>query len=440
MRNKLSATLICLSLALQAKAADTLKLTLSGAIQYALEHNEQIQASQLDITKANYRIKEITASGFPQLNGSADFRDNVKLPVFVFPDPMTGEQKPIKVGTRYQVTGGLQLNQLIFDGSYFVGLKAAKEYKALAIRTHQKNEQDLKVNVAKAYLLALISKENLTLLDENLKTLSQTLTETEAMYKEGFVESLEVERLKLTVSNLQVQKIKLQNAAEITLNLLKTYLGLELDMPLVLEENLEALYAKYLQEGKVLGVGNVNNRLELKILETQKSLYKLDVSKHKVQYYPSIRGFANYQEQFYGSKLTFDPWLNTFLYGVTIQVPIFSSGMKIHQTRQAKITLQQAELNYNYTANMLKMERVKAEKEYNISLSMLEIQKANFELAKKINETTLKKYQEGVGSNLEVVTANQDLKNAQTNYLEAIYEVLTNRLNLIIANGDNVSF
>lgn len=415
--------------------ADTLTLTLQKAITYGVDNNLELKSSRLELDKARYRVNEIRSTGLPQFNASLDFRDQFRLPVFVFPDPVSGEQTPIQVGTKYQVIGGLQASQLIFDGTYFLGLKAAKEYKALAAKINLKTEQDVKVAIAKTYFLALVTHENIQLLEQNIKTLESSFSEIKALYKEGFVEEIEVERMQLALSNLQVQKAKLYQGKEKIEMLLKTYLNISLETPIKLSDNLYELYTKSTEVSQ-----SSSPRIELQILENQLALSRLDETKYKVMRYPSISGFMNLQEQYYGNDLALTPRFTSALWGMSMRIPLFSSGVNAYQLKQAQLTVRQNEFNYRYTAERLSMEKWNANSEYVLAQSMVAVQKENYELAVKIQKTAQIKYQEGVGSNLEVVNAAQELKSAQTNYMEAIYDLLVSKINLQTANGQSLEF
>lgn len=420
------------------QAQDTLKLSLQQSIDLATKQNLELKSSLLDIDKANFKIKEITGTGLPQISGGVEFRNQIQLPVFVFPDPVSGEQKPIQVGTKYSTVGQLSLNQLIFDGSYFVGLKAAKEFRELAMQSHSKNERDLKVNVTKAYYLALISSQNLSLIQVNESTLENSLKETESLYKEGFVEQVDVDRIRLALNNLRVQKRKMEDGTEAGLMLLKVYLGIDPSSPIALTETIEALNETS-QEPAFMGQTDAEqNRLELKLLQQQIEMNKLDLQRYKVQRYPSIRGFVNYQEQFFGNSLTFDPWFTTSLWGLSIGIPIFSSGVQSNKIKQARASVTQSQYIFDYAKSMYKMERLKLERDYQTSKQLAANQKENFELAQKIYNIASIKLKEGVGSNLELLNANQELRAAQTAYLESIYTLMLNKLNLQIATGQNL--
>lgn len=426
----------------QMSASDSLSLDLRSALQYAADHNLKIRSERLELLKANARIKEITGTGLPQISASVDFRDQLQLPVFVFPDPATGEQTPISVGTKYQSVGTLSVNQLIFDGTYFIGLKAAKEYKELTKRLLNQNERDLQVNVSKAYCLALVSQKNLELIEQNIETLRLTFAETQSLYHEGFVEALDVDRTRLSLSNLNAQKSKIEDAYHAAMMLFKFHAGIDLNTPVLLTEDLTLLFnSAYLsdQEFPSSDAHTETNRPEFKVMEQQIEMNALDVSRYKAQRYPTVRGFANYQEQFFGDRLNFDPWFTTSFWGLGVQVPIFSSGVNKNQIKQAAITLEQSKLDLAYGKELLRMERLNAQREFITSGKRADDRIKNYELAKEITQVTTAKYKLGVGSNLEVMNANQELKTAQTLYFEAMYELLIAKINLQVALGEPIN-
>ncbi len=408
------------------------------AVDYAMQNNKNILSSRLDIDKAHYKIREIRATGAPLLYGGFEFRDQLELPVFVFPDPNTGEQTPIQVGTKYSTSASFRANQLIFDGSYFIGLKAAKEYRALTMNAHKINERDLKVNVIKSYFLVLISRENVLLLQKNIEALQALLEETSVMFKEGFVESLDVERLTLQLSNMKIQEAKVKNALEASLGVLKFYMGMEnTGTMIVLTDGLEKLYDHF--KNKDL-TSNGIFRPELQLLQSQIEMEKLDVQRYQTLLLPTVNGFFNYQRQFFGDQLNFDRLFNTSLWGLNVTIPITSSGVNKNRILQSKIGVEQAILKKEYTQNLFQMEMTNAQRDFRLADIHLLQQKENLWLAEKISNTTMIKYKEGVGSNMEVVNAGLELTRAQTNYMDAIYDFLLHVLNMYITSGKEVEF
>jgi outer membrane protein TolC len=419
----------------QKKQSDTLKLSLAEAIQYALTNSPEQRNSLIEIEKAKYKVNEVTGIGLPQIGTSFDFRDQFELPVFVFPDPLTGEQTPIQVGTKYQSVAGLTLNQLIFDGTFFLGLKAAKEYVNLSKEIHLKNERDLIANVIKSYYLVLISIENKNLLVQNLETLNNTLSETQALYKEGFVEELEVDRLKLAVSNLEVQHNKIQNQVLISEMFLKNFIGMNVEHSLVLTTDLDKLNETLQNPDVSILTENITNREEIRIMEQEYELSKLDLKRYQVSRYPTLRGFVNYQEQTFNNEFKFNPWYSTGMWGLSLNIPLFDGGSTKSRINQARLSVIQAENKMDYAINQFKTDYLKSRQEYMTAIETSRLQKANFDLAQKIFRITEIKYKEGVGSNLELMHANQELKNAQTNYLNAVYDLLIAKLNIQISSG-----
>jgi outer membrane protein len=420
------------------QSTDTLNLSLAEAVRQSLNNNPEQRNSLMEVQKAKYKVNEITGYGLPQVGASFEFRDQFELPVFVFPDPVTGEQTPIQVGTKYQNVAGLSLNQLIFDGTYLLGLKAAKEYVNLAQRIHEKNERDLMSNVIKSYYLVLISKENKQLIEQNLETLRKTLTETTAMYKEGFVEELDVDRIKLAVSNLEVQYNKIQNQVLVSELFLKNILGISIEQPLKLTTDLNKLNQSLESPETNILTENVVNRSELRILEQQYEMNKLEMRKEKISRYPTIRGFLNYQEQNFSDEIKFNPWYSTAMWGVSVNIPIFDGGSTKSRINQTRLSMMQMENTMQYSLSQMRTEFVRAKQDYLTAIETAKMQKANFELAQKIFKITETKYKEGVGTNLELINANQELKTAQTNYLNSVYDLLVAKLNVQIASGQSI--
>ncbi|SMO77764.1 TolC family protein [Solitalea koreensis] len=432
---------------------------LDECIKYAHEHQSQVLNAQLDQQIAAAKVKETIGIGLPQVNGTLSFQDYIKSPVILFPNFQYStykvlEDEKVKNGDgntisippdvqpvleasfqqKYNAAAGVQLNQLLFDGQYLIGLKATNVYKELSSKNTSRTKIETAVAVSKAYYSTLVTVERLKLLTANIERLQKILEETQAMNKNGFVEKIDVDRLSVQLNNLKTEKAKFDRLSVVNEYMLKFQMGMPINDQLKLKDEIATIQFEPVQVQDTL---NVTNRIEYSLLETQKHLSELDLKRNKVAVLPSVGGFATYNTSFQNpiAASLFDKAYPTFLVGLQINVPIFSGGQKKQRINQAKYALQQVENQMVNVKNGLALENKSANIVYANSLESMENQKRNMELAREILRVTKVKYSQGVGSSLEVTTAETDLKAAETNYIGALYDALVAQVDLKKASG-----
>ncbi len=410
----------------------TTRFSLKEAVDYAMQNHPEIKNKLLGEKYADAQVMETRAIGIPQVNGNVQFINNTQKQVFVFPNQM-GVNTPIRVGNNFTTTATIQASWLAFDASYFLGLRAAEAFTDLAKLQTDLNERDVAVNVTKAYYLVLITKENISLLEQNIKTLESALFQTEGYYTNGFAEKLDVDRLKLTISNLKVQFDGLKDQATITEKLLKLNMGMEVESSIELTDNLETLFKTIMEEK------NKNfdpkQRIEYQLLQSQLTLSNLDKKRYEVGKYPNVAFFANYQQNNFADKIDYSKWYGNSFWGFKIGVPIFSGFSNKAQLIKRDISIEQTINTIKSFENAANMEVSAALAKFNRSIQTIEIQKQNLALANEILKISSAKLKEGVGSNLEITNAQQEVKTSQTNYLNAIYDLLNAQIELKKAYG-----
>lgn len=411
----------------------TNSLTLEQAIAYAMEHNPNLQNKKLDVDYAKGQVLETTSIGLPQVNGSFNFQNNLELPVFVFPNPATGEQTPIRVGQKFNTTAGISVSQLIFDGQYLLGLKAAQEFVKMASSLEILSASQLKNQVTQTYLMVLLSAESMKLIEANLEMVKKTLEQTEALYKTGFAEKIDADRLRISKMNLETQLLSLKNQHDLSKDALKLTMGMPIENSIELTDKIEQLAV--IELSILNETADYKNRPEYTVLTTQQKLNDLNLKRYKVSMIPSLAAFYNYQQAFYGDELDFDPWFGTSLWGLNMSIPIFK-GMNT-KAQLDKVGVDILKTN-NDLANLkmaVSLEVNQHKSRYNTLLSNLEVQKQNVKLAEEVLAITLKKLENGMSGNLEVISAQTDLKTAQTNYIQSLYELALTRAQLNQALG-----
>lgn len=421
----------------QTGKSDTATLTLVQALDFAMANNADVKNAYADLAIANQTVKEVTAIGLPHLNGSIAWQDAIRKQVFVF--PVNNVPQPIRIGNKYTTQAALNFSWLLIDGTYFLGLKSAKQYTDLSKKISSKTETDVKVDVAKTYFMCLITKENISLVDATYNTLSKTYKEVSALNKEGFTEALDVDRLKLQMNNLEISRKKLRDQYEIMIGLLKSKIGMNQDQPLKLTDNIDAL------NNGVTGLDtsakvDLNARTDYQVLQQQLVLNKLNVKRYQYGKYPSLAAAMVYQQSNFGEKIDYsrDKWFDNSYLALQMNIPIYNGFSNDAKIQKAKIEQIKTENTIRKAENLIQLDVIQSRLKYIRAMEYVEQQKENLALAERILNTTTIKYNEGVGSNLELITANQDLKTTQTNYLSAVYDLLVAKLDYLIAIGQPI--
>ncbi len=441
MKYKYLTLLVCLVFGISAKAQQTdtvASFSLEQAIDYAQNHQVAVLNARIDEEIARNTVKQTIGIGLPQVSGNANFQDFIKLPTSLLPGEFFGQpgtQIPVQFGVKYQSLVGLELNQLLFDGSYLVGLQASKTYKELSNKNLKRTRIETAVAVTKAYYSVLVSNEQLSLLDANLERLRKSLSDTEAMFKNGFVEKIDVDRLTVLKNNLETERENVIRLLALNINLLKFQMGMTVNSQLTLTDSIASLQAD--QTVVPTDTAAYRSRIEYSLLETQKKLNEFDLKRYKSQFLPSLSAFGSTSLSFQSNNFSqlFDTNFPSTIIGVRLSVPIISGGIKLNQVRNAKLAILKTENDLINLQNGINLEVNQAQTTFLNSVKSLDNQKRNMELAQEVLRVTKIKYEQGVGSSIEVTTAETSLKESQNNYINALYDLMINRVNVDKALG-----
>jgi outer membrane protein len=425
-----------------AQQAEVVSITLKQAIETAKRNNQSHQNSRLDQEIAQKKIKEIRAIGLPQVNGEARFTYTPQIPKIGIPNPFPGPGQPeileFPQGIDYALNSSITASQLLFDGSFFMGLKAAKEFAMLSRYDTKRSEQQLENTVAKAYYMVLVTEESIKLIDANLATLEKTRNDVMATYKAGLTEKIDADRIELTYSNLTIAKRQATDARFLAYYNLKMQMGMRVKDSIVLAEDLKTLYETASAEPDIQAQLNYNNRPEYKMIEQQERLFQLDKNRYQYGYMPRLSAFAIHQQNAFGRE--FNPTFNRFfpgtLVGLNLSVPIFDGLDKSAKIQTAKINAQKTANDKAMLENIIEMEVFTARTNYNRTRDQLTQQQKNMQLADDIYKKISTKYANGLSSSLDLLSAERDLKEAQKNYLEAMYDYLVAKADLKKALGE----
>lgn len=430
----------------QEDTSAVMKLTLDKCIHLALEKNENIQIADLEIDAQKALAGEYLSAGLPQVDATANFNKNFIIrktfvPANIFdPTAPEGDVIELQFGTPYDGMIGLNLSQMIFDGSYFVGLKAAKTLTELSRRELVREKIDVVEAVVKAYYTILVNKVAQDLVVDNYNRLDTLLKETRIMFENGFAEKIDLNRTQVEFNNISTQLSNTQRLIEISEDLLKFQIGLPIEQKIEITERLSDLN---LSTDDILELEtSFSRRIEYSVLQTNMELQQIDMKNNKVQYLPQIDLVASWGMNAgvleanklvqWGDRMV---WPDYQLAGLSIYIPIFDGLMKSKKIQQNKLKIKQLNLQRLMLEKNITLEV--SEKRNNLlsGLEELESQKKNMDLAKEVYDHTKIKYQEGVGSNLEVIEADNAFKLSQTNYYNALYDALIAKVELEKALG-----
>ena len=428
----------------QLAAQKLVELKLADALTYALENNPSAKNARLELLISKATIKETTARGLPQVNGAYNLDYNPKIPVVFLPNqPPFGDPSipsdviPARFGVSYSSGLGVTVSQMIFDGSFFVGLRAAKTLLDLTNKDLKKAEIDVVENVKKAYFGVLVNQQRIRLAEANLSRIDTLLKETTALLEAGFVEKLDVSRVQVQRNNSYTQVQRSQTGLDISKQILKLQMGMPMEYEIALSESLEELSPKE-ETLELLGETGAE-RIELEQISTQLTLVGLDLKNNMSQYMPKIDFIGNARRSGAGNELdrVFNKsnWFGSSLVGVNMSIPIFDGFGKAARIQKNRVQINQIENQRTFLKESFKNELYTAKANLRNDLKLLEVQEENLQLATEVYQIARIKYKEGVGSNLEVVEADAALIQAEINYLGAIYDGLISKINLEKALG-----
>lgn len=428
----------------QVHAQEVVQLTLKDALEYAMENNVNTRNARLETLVSKATIKETTATGLPQITGAFNLDYNPSIPVVFLPNEppfgnpdIPGDVIPARFGISYSSGLAVNVKQMIFNGSFFVGLRAARTLEQLTDFDLKKAENDVVENVKKAYFGVLVSQERVKLGQANLARLDTLLKETKALNEAGFAEKIEVSRVQVQRNNAYTQFEQSIAAYQISQQILKLQMGMPMDYELALTETLTELNPE--AEIQELLTAEASGRVEMNQLETNIELAKLDLKNNLVQYMPTIDLNGNIRRSGAGNELNRvynkQNWFGSSLIGISMSIPIFDGLAKSARIQKNRIQISQLENQRNFLTESFKNEVFTAKTNLKNDFDLLEVQRENLDLATEVFRVAKVKYQEGVGSNLEVVDADAALIQAEINYLGAIYDGLISLVELEKALG-----
>lgn len=430
-------------------------------IAYAKKHNVQVKNALLTIQSQIQTNREITASAFPTITGAmgTQYFPNVAvqtLPNFISPATYQvlvnegvkdGNGNPIKMpgnfdfiqaqfGTKWNASAGVSLQQLLFDGQVFVGLQARKASIDFQNSAADVTEVNIKSNIYKIYYQLIVSKTQIQLLDANIGRLEKLSNDISALYKNGFAEKIDEDKVAVQLTNIRTEKIKALNSIAIGYMGLKTLIGMPVSDTIILTETLD--YSKIKENLSADTSYKHEDRKEFQYLSHAKRLNEYNIKRYQLSYLPTLALGANFNKIAQRNQFNFfskGDWFSSSAIGLNLSVPIFSGFAKDARVKRARIELQTTENQLENLKLTIDNEVEQAIAKYNSSIVSMEAQKRNMDLAERVYGQTKKKYEIGTGSNTEINAADVDLKTAQTNYITSLYDAIIAKVDYLKAIG-----
>ncbi len=412
--------------------------TLQEAIDFALENNRKVKNAALDIEAAQEQKWETTATGLPQINATVDYQYWLKqqvqiIPASAFGGP-EGEFAEVTFGTKQSAAATATLTQLLFDGSYLVGLQSAKVYLEISKNAKEKTDLEVRKAVINAYGNVLLAEESVSILERNINILQKNLDETTKIFENGLEEEESVEQLQITLTSVKSNLNNTLRLKNLAYQMLSITLGLDYNTTIEVTDSLENLAVKNILTDVLNQDTNVKNTIDYRIAENDKTSKELLLKLEKSKALPSLSAFVNGAYNAFDDEFVFldsdTKWFGSSLLGVSMNIPIFSSGMRSAATQRAKINLDKALITLTETEQQLKLQIEAAKSDFILATVEYENKKQNLNLAERIESKNQTKFFEGVGSSFELRQAQTQLYTAQQEFLQAMLDVINTKAEL----------
>ncbi|TAH30751.1 MAG: TolC family protein [Cytophagales bacterium] len=406
---------------------------LNGCIKYALQNSEAVKKAKYNILSAKADVGERLSVGLPQISGGVTFTDNIDirktiLPPFSPPFNPGPERAILAFGAKYNGDANIGISQLIFDFSYLLGVKAARMYANFTEKQASLAKVDIVANVTKAYYGVLVNEERLALLDLNLMRLDTLLSNTNALYRNGLVEKIDVMRLEVSLNNFKTEREKLANLQVLSKAILKYQMGMKMNDSLTLKGTLREVTTSFTEVNQQNNF-DFKSRIEYDILKTTKDLQEMNLKYTRSLYLPSLRANAalGYNT---GTTTASDyfrfrqNWVSYGVYNINLNIPIFDGRRKKFAMDKIRIEVVKAEEDIRFFARTAEFQAEQSRIAIVTALKDLEIQSKNMTLAEEIIRVSKAKYENGTGASLEVINAQASFKEAENNYYVAMYNAV----------------
>ncbi|SDS49024.1 Outer membrane protein TolC [Polaribacter sp. KT25b] len=409
----------------------TMELSLKEAISFGIENSYNTKVARNDIKSAKDKVWETTAIGLPQINGAVDYQQYLKLPITLIDFDGDGTNEEFVFVQKQSLNASVTLTQLLFDGSYLVGLQASKTYLKISKQAEEKTELTTREAIINAYGNVLITESSIAILESNIKILQKNYDDAKKIYENGLNEEEDVEQLEITLGNLKNQLNSVIRMKKIAYQMLNLSLGNDINTTLILTDNLDSLVKTNIELALISEDFDVNNHIDFKISENDRETKRLTVKLEQSKALPTLSAFVNYGSQAYSDSFSFfkgsQEWFASSLLGISLNVPIFSSFSRKSKTAQAKIALENANLRLEETKQRLNLLAETAKSEYQLSIENYTTAQKNLGLSERIEKKQRIKFFEGISSSFDLLQAQNQLYTQQQNYIQSMLDVISKK-------------
>jgi len=429
------------ALSVSALAQEKHTFSLQQAIDYGKKNNVQVKNALLDIQIQEQTNREVTGTALPQIKGTGSITYNAKLPISLIPaeffggTPGTFQELPF--GVKWNATGGISLNQILFDGTVFTGLKARKTLIDFQEKKAEVTDESIRANIYKVYYQLLVSKTQIELLDSNISLIHKLQHDTKVMYENGFAEKLDLNKLEVQQANLQTERSNAVNQVN------NGYLGLKVLMGMPVRDSLiltDTLTDEQVKQGiPDISSFDYNQRRDFQYARLGVELNEFDVKRYRAAKWPTLSLNGYYNKNAQRNKFNFTSskgdWFGISAFTATLSVPIFTGFSANARIARAKLTLQQSVNQQEALKITIDNEIETAKNNFNSAIASLDYQKKNMGLAEEVYQQTKKKFETGTGSQIEITQSQNELKAAQTNYINSLYNAIIAKVDFVLATG-----
>lgn len=439
----------------------TFRMSVKEAVDYAAKNSVQVRNALIGIDLQRQTNKEITAAAYPQLTGNAgaNYYPNVAIQTFpnfiaaaaygvlVQEGVKNGSGNPItapadfgfveaQFGTKYTASAGVDFSQLLFDGQVFVGLQARKTSIDFATKTAEVTQEQIKANVYKIYYQLVAGQQQISTINANITRIEKLLRDTREIYKNGFAEKLDVSKAEVSLTNLRTEKLKIENGLHTAYLGLKLLIGMPAQNKLLLTDTLpQEIFTEEILDTQF----SYTDRAEYEQLQLNKKLNEYNIRRYKLSYLPTVSLKSSYYQIAQRNKFNFfksdEAWFPSSSISLNISVPIFDGFAKAARVRTARLQLEQTNNNIEGMELMIDKEIEEARTNIRSAVAAMKFQKENMELAEEVYDQTKLKYEQGLGSNLEITNAQAELTTAQNNYYSALYDAIVAKVDFQRVTG-----
>lgn len=424
--------------------------SLKQAQQFAKENSYKTKNAETDVSIAKKQVNQTTTYGLPQISSTASYQNYINIPTQLMPNfltpavdgvllqhglitpgellPSSDDKFPVQFGSKNNFTADLTATQLIFDGTYIVGLQAAKTYLEISKNTYLKTEIEVTEDVAQAYYLVLVAEANRNILDTTLQNLNKILNDTKEYLENGFIEETDVDQFQILVTTITNKLNMVDRQIEIAYNLLKFQMGIDLSTKIILTDQLNDLLLNAVAQNLVSKDFTYTNHIDFKTLLTLEKINQLSLKKDKFGYLPTIYTFINTSRNAQRSTFNFleknQDWFKTTIFGISLSIPIFDSGQKHFKIQQDKLELEKTKVLQEQLQQALILDVENSKATLKSYTDQYETDRNNMLLAKKIYEKTIIKYKEGISSSLDLTQTYNQFLTSQGTYFTTVLDLL----------------